>query len=314
MTRGGPDEPAHGVRVFERHLARIGRCRRSAPPSVGCGAHTSGRWPSPASRPEVGSRPIQPAPGTYDLGPRVQIGEVGERSGRTVDAILRRGGVARGSPTRTAPRAPAGAGCARAATRCRDTNRSPSASVSSGVCTPGSMRVVYATERNTRWLSATRKSTIAWPSAPGVTRVGRPVVEPLCERAGSGSSSVEVRREIVPQHVVVRERVALRRLLDEEVERVDDREVGDEIDRDGELARRLGEHEAREVVAERILLPVDEVFLGRDRQRVREHGRAAMRRGPQPNDVGRELHRPVEPVRHPVLERDADAHTDSERG
>jgi hypothetical protein len=29
----------------------------------GVGVQASGMWPSPASRPEVGSRPIQPAPG-----------------------------------------------------------------------------------------------------------------------------------------------------------------------------------------------------------------------------------------------------------
>jgi hypothetical protein len=29
----------------------------------GCGVQTSGRWPSPASRPDVGSSPIHPAPG-----------------------------------------------------------------------------------------------------------------------------------------------------------------------------------------------------------------------------------------------------------
>jgi hypothetical protein len=29
----------------------------------GWGVQASGMWPSPASRPEVGSKPIQPAPG-----------------------------------------------------------------------------------------------------------------------------------------------------------------------------------------------------------------------------------------------------------
>ena len=29
----------------------------------GCGVQTSGMWPSPASSPDVGSSPIQPAPG-----------------------------------------------------------------------------------------------------------------------------------------------------------------------------------------------------------------------------------------------------------
>ena len=32
---------------------------------AGSGVHARGRWPSPANSPEVGSRPIQPAPGTY---------------------------------------------------------------------------------------------------------------------------------------------------------------------------------------------------------------------------------------------------------
>ncbi len=32
---------------------------------VGSGVQASGMWPSPASKPEVGSRPIQPPPGRY---------------------------------------------------------------------------------------------------------------------------------------------------------------------------------------------------------------------------------------------------------
>ncbi|MNC55825.1 hypothetical protein D3C75_1053790 [compost metagenome] len=42
----------------------------STPPLIGAaedgsGLQASGMWPSPANRPEVGSRPIQPAPGRY---------------------------------------------------------------------------------------------------------------------------------------------------------------------------------------------------------------------------------------------------------
>jgi hypothetical protein len=59
--------------VLERDFAfvdqpldrRARRLRRAA----------SGMCPSPASSPEVGSRPIQPAPGR-DLAPGVQVGEV----------------------------------------------------------------------------------------------------------------------------------------------------------------------------------------------------------------------------------------------
>ena len=41
------------------------------------GVHTSGMCPSPANSPEVGSIPIQPAPGQEGFSPGVQIGGVG---------------------------------------------------------------------------------------------------------------------------------------------------------------------------------------------------------------------------------------------
>ena len=42
----------------------------SVPPLIGaalagCGVAASGMWPSPANSPDVGSSPIQPAPGMY---------------------------------------------------------------------------------------------------------------------------------------------------------------------------------------------------------------------------------------------------------
>ena len=53
-------------------IACVERRLRTSPTSpvtgaalAGSGVHASGRCPSPASRPEVGSRPIQPAPGRY---------------------------------------------------------------------------------------------------------------------------------------------------------------------------------------------------------------------------------------------------------
>ena len=61
---------------------------------------------------------------------------------------------------------------------------------------------------------------------------------------------------------LVGERKRLGRRLEEEVERIDHRHLGDQIDVDGELARLLRKDEAREVVAVRILLPVEEVLRG----------------------------------------------------
>ena len=87
--------------------------------------------PSPASRPEVGSRPIQPAPGTYDLRPRVQVGEVAFRCRRVRPGASRRRRAGSDSRRRNAPRARDGAGSARAATPNRGTSRDAVSSVSS---------------------------------------------------------------------------------------------------------------------------------------------------------------------------------------
>ena len=46
-------------------LARVGRAGRSGARRAGRGVRASGMWPSPANRPDVGSSPIQPAPGMY---------------------------------------------------------------------------------------------------------------------------------------------------------------------------------------------------------------------------------------------------------
>ncbi len=57
------------------------------------------------------------------------------------------------------------------------------------------------------------------------------------------------------------EREIFRRRFDEEVERIVDRHVGDEIDLDLQLGHRLGKDEARQEIAVGILLDVDEVVL-----------------------------------------------------
>ena len=59
----------------------------------------------------------------------------------------------------------------------------------------------------------------------------------------------------------------LRLGFEKEVERVEHRHLGDEVDVDDELPRPLREDEAREVVSLRVLLPVEEVQLRRDDER-----------------------------------------------
>ena len=75
-----------------------------------------------------------------------------------------------------------------------------------------------------------------------------------------------VRRQIAHEVFVVGEREVLRVRVDEEVERIDDRHVGGQIDLDGELHRPLGKYQPGQPVAVRILLPVDEMVRRRDLQ------------------------------------------------
>jgi hypothetical protein len=59
-----------------------------------------------------------------------------------------------------------------------------------------------------------------------------------------------------------------------------------EIHLDLELARFLRDDDPREIVRLRILLPVDEVLLGRDAHRVGEDRRARVRRRAQADTCG----------------------------
>ena len=118
---------------------------------------------------------------------------------------------------------------------------------------------------------------------------------------------LEVRQEVVLQERRVGEREVFRVLLEEKVERVRDRQLGHQVDLDHQLLRRFREHQPGLVVAERILLPVDEVIARLDPECVRKDRSPAVRRRPQPHDVGRQLHHTVVSVAGLVMQGDADA-------
>ena len=82
----------------------------------------------------------------------------------------------------------------------------------------------------------------------------------------------EERLEVLAQRRLVGERKRLRLGLQEEVERIEHGHVGNEIDHDHEPRHLLRKHEARQEVAVRILLPVQEVAVGLDPERVAETG------------------------------------------
>ena len=92
--------------------------------------------------------------------------------------------------------------------------------------------------------------------------------------------------------------------LDEEVERIDDREFGGQIDLDAELVGLLRKDEARQPIAVRVLLPVHEMLGRRHLQRIARHLRAAMRRGPQPDGLRPERDRTIVTIARDVLQSD----------
>ena len=77
------------------------------------------------------------------------------------------------------------------------------------------------------------------------------------------------------------------------VERIDDVELRQQVYLDLEPLGRLGQHHARQEVPERVLLPVQEVLLGRDLQRVREDRRSRMRGRPQADHLRRKLNQAI---------------------
>ncbi len=96
--------------------------------------------------------------------------------------------------------------------------------------------------------------------------------------------------------------------FEEEVERIDDRQLGDEIDLDLELTCLFRKDQAGKVIRLGVLLPVDEVLFRRDLQRVAEDRCARVRRRAQADDLWREADRPVIAIVRDVVEGDMDRH------
>ena len=118
----------------------------------------------------------------------------------------------------------------------------------------------------------------------------------------------QIRREFLSLLLLILEREMLRVLFEEEIEGVDHRHVGDQLDLDAQAPSLLRKHDPREEVPEGVLLPVQEVLLRHDLQAVGANRRARMRRRAQPDHVGREPHGSVEPVVRVVVDRDSDGH------
>src|SRR5262249_44336274 len=101
------------------------------------------------------------------------------------------------------------------------------------------------------------------------------------------------RLQILREPVFVRERKPFGARLEEKIEGVIDGELRDEIDVDPELGYCARKNEPREIIALRILLPVEEVPGRRDATGIRQDWRAAVWRRPQANHLRRERDAPI---------------------
>ena len=116
------------------------------------------------------------------------------------------------------------------------------------------------------------------------------------------------RRQLLSERRLIDEGKPLRVVLEEKVERIDHRHIGDEIDFHFEMPGQLRMHKAREVIALRILLPVEEVVGRLNAQRVAEDRGAAMRSGTQADHLGSQGHQTIILVSRFVVEGYPDTH------
>ena len=291
-------DPRHGHLVMKINLAGIDR---AADGRGGRGVGRRGQRNMTLAGEEPGGR-IETNPsgaGKIDLRPRMEIGEVGRRSfgalqrfhvGLELDQIA--GDEARGQ-----------------AEMAQDLDQQP------GAVAAGS---AGQRERFLRRLDAGLETNqVADLACDTLIETDQEVVgalfgaiDTLEERpqARARGPAFEVRRQLLFDRGFVTEGEPFRIRLKEIVERIDDLHLGDEIDLDREAARLIRKDQPRQIIAVRVLLPVDEVFARLDLQRVGSNRGAAMRRGPQTNDLRREAHPAVVAIDCLVMQRDSNRH------
>ena len=94
----------------------------------------------------------------------------------------------------------------------------------------------------------------------------------------------------------------------EEIERIEYRHLGDQVDFDAQFVSFFRKHQTRQVIALGVLLPIDEVLFRQHLQRVGQNPSAAMSRRTQTNNLWAELDRAVVAVMRNVVQRDMNRH------
>ena len=138
----------------------------------------------------------------------------------------------------------------------------------------------------------------------------RLAIDVLAERSEAlvGLVLAQVRRQLRLQLWFIRKRKLLGVRFEEEVERVDDRQLCDKVDFQFERARLLGKHHACQIVADRILLPIEEVLRWSNAQRVADDWRACVRRRLQAHNLWPQFDQAIVLVDSLVVQCDPNGH------
>jgi hypothetical protein len=287
--RIGHGHPRGLTHARDRHLeleARLGLLVRSRDRRRAAGLGRRRKRDVPLPREQAGCR-VQPDPARtrqIDFAPGMQIGEVARRSRGSVERLLVGGEldeIARDETRREAEMA-------------QHLDKQPAAVAARAVAErEGLLGRLHAGLHADQITDMRRDAPVE--ADQEIDRAGARAIDRRQEfrQQGARRHGAQERRDLLGQRRIVGEGRRLGLRLEEEIEGIDHRHVGDQIDDHLETVGGFRHHDPGEEVSLRILLPVQEMRLGRDRQRVGQDRRAGMRRRPQPDGLRPQRDRPL---------------------
>ncbi len=141
----------------------------------------------------------------------------------------------------------------------------------------------------------------------GAHLVQRDAVQVLLQQ-GAGRGRAQVGLELFLRFLGVGEGELLGLALDEEIEGIPDRHIGDQVHHHLEFGDFIRKNHPRQPVAEGVLLPVDEVVFRLDLERIGQHRGTGVRRRAQADDLRRQGDAPVVAVDRLVVQDGVNAH------
>ena len=130
----------------------------------------------------------------------------------------------------------------------------------------------------------------------------------VSEQYGARRRCLQKRCQILFQRGVIGEGELRRRFFEKEIERIVNRHFDDQVDFHQEFGRRFWKNDSRQIVAERILLPIEEVAFGQNALGITKNGCSGMRSGAQSDRVRRMRHRSIIHIVRTMVEGNVNSH------